>query len=236
MFSVKTILVSVTIACIIFCQCKKEQITKCEANCVSLTVTGKIVDGSANKQPKANVTVSINWSNGAAWSIFPQPAMVVGKATTNADGEFAAKVEIDSSLFNSKYLYVQVNPSTTNSFVLPEEHSMFDFTPAQFQNLEFEHYDEALIKIRLKSYASKVYSGFRLECETDVLNANPFDKNYYTKSFNHLPKDTTIQHMGIAGVETIVKFSKTFNGNTTAKVFNIYPKKNKINEYLIEYD
>lgn len=232
----KTILFFVVLYSLLFCECKKDILVTCEANCTPLKVSGKVLDGSANNQPKANINIHLKWSEGRSGIFFPKPDLVVAKTSTNTNGEFQMNVEIDTSYFNDKLLYIEAYPSGPDGFLLPEKYSMFDFHPEEFQQLQFKHFNEAVVRFRLKSYSTKNYTSFRLQCDPDTLHPQYFNFYVLKNTFSKLPKDTVISYTGVAGVETSVIFSRVYDGITKQQAFKIYPQKNKINEYLIEYD
>jgi hypothetical protein len=200
--------------------CKKEEI-KCERNCVPVRVSGRAYDATTNNG-FSNIPITASWSASFTMGGFAPSPKLVYKGKTDKDGYFAFVVNVDSSLFDKNHLDVQVpvQPEYLRNSYDHVEESLFEYSEAGLQNIDFAMYPKANLTIRLHRVQNDDFEYFSVE-------------HYYKRSAMHysdylitgpqFARDTVIQTETSAGIHTKVKSDKTFGlGNVEERIDSIF--------------
>jgi hypothetical protein len=206
-------------ACLISFSCKKRA-PLCTGNCVTLQVTGRIIDKLSNTGAP-DISVSLNWSN----SVWRLDDLVIGKVHSRNDGRFDFTVSIDTSYFSNHYylsLYIDGNKQylALGYSGLISLRSYF-FNPGAFQGVQFEVYKKADLKIRLHRNQSDDFTNFAIS------HSNVVD-NFFLHDYNvGSPKEVTdinkteLNVSTVSGVFTKIRTVKTSGGTTVTTIDSI---------------
>ncbi|MFI5128555.1 MAG: hypothetical protein ACHQFX_01130 [Chitinophagales bacterium] len=144
----------VVICGIVVVSCRKK-LPKCANNCVPITISGSIYD-KTNGAPFSNVPVSaVFYLNGSCPGSGCGTSYEVASGVSKPDGSFSLAATIDTSFFTDYHLTVSI-PQDSNYICISDYigsniagFAIYDFTPAAFQNINFEFYPKTTLTLRI---------------------------------------------------------------------------------------
>ncbi len=218
----------------LFFACKKELTAKkCIENCETYNIKGKLNDAVTNSG-LANTTVELKWSYFRYCIICPRDVKVFA-GRTDANGNFAFTVSVDTTFFNNYSLELS-SPNNNNYFELfPKSLKQIDLQNDSF--VQVNYYPIANLKLTLRKTSTDSVQGivvahlWRVPGVTEYISIQD-----YFGTTPKIPRDTTLSIQTIAGISTKVLVNMVYaNGNRAEVSDSIVCARNVISTLNINY-
>ncbi|POY39194.1 hypothetical protein C3K47_01475 [Solitalea longa] len=208
--------------------CEKEA-PPCSGNCASLRVDGNVIN-KLDSTVASGVTVILSWSK----SVYISQDQVISKVNSKKDGTFNFTSNIDTTYFSRGY-FLTLRVSSNNEYSILGYSGLINteayfFDPNAFQNIHFEVYKKAKLKLKLHRSRNDSIQSFSIS-HSDIL------PDFFIYDYNVVyPQEGEINVSTVADVFTKIRVIKTLiNGVTTTTIDSIKCLSNSTLVYDINF-
>lgn len=218
----------------LFSACKKELIAKkCVENCETYNIKGKLNDAVSNAG-LANTTIELKWNYFRYCIICPRDVKVY-TGRTDANGNFAFAVNVDTTFFNN-YSLALSSPKNNNYFELfPKSLKQIDLQNDSF--IQVNYYPIANLKLNLRRTSSDSLQNLIMSHLWKVPASIEYIRiQDYFGTTPKIIRDTTFNLQTIAGISTKVVINMVYaNGNRAEISDSIVCDRNTTSTLNINY-
>jgi hypothetical protein len=186
----------------------------CTGNCVAINANGSVIN-KLTTTSAAGVPVTLSWVTFSG--IFSQ-SVLISKLPSKTDGSFNFTSHIDTSYFSRGY-YLSLNVGSSNEYIILTYSGLirtnaYSFDQNAFQNIQFEVYKKANLKIKLHRTLNDNFQSYVITHSNVVDNFFLYDYNVQSPQ-EVIDKNTSeIDVATVADVYTKIKTTKTFANGT----------------------
>ncbi len=228
-FSIVIFLTTLLISC-------EKQAPPCTGNCAEINANGKIInklDGTI----APTVPVELSWITFVGG--FSKSEVIV-TVNSKPDGSFNFTTNIDTSFFSKGYFLSLSVGSCSNYMILGYSGvigtRMYTFDTTAFQNIQFEVYPKAILKLTLQRTLTDSFQSYSIS-HSNVNNIfYIYDYNIGSQNEITGSKTKVINVETVANVYTKIRIEKDFANGTSFKTLDsIKCFSNSTNNYIVSY-
>jgi|SRR5450631_398004 len=208
----------------------------CTGNCVTINANGSVVN-KLTTTSAAGVPVTLSWVK--ITGIFNE-SQLISKLYSKTDGSFDFTSHIDTTYFSKGYS-LSLNVGSSNEYIILGysgliETRTYSFDQNAFQNIQFEVYKKANLKIKLHRTLNDNFQSYAITHSNVVDNDFLYDYNVQSPQ-EVIDKNTSeIDVATVADVYTKIKTTKTFaNGTSTVTLDSVKCTSNSTSVYDVSF-
>lgn len=192
--------------------CKKAP--ACKENCAVINANGKVIN-KLTATSAAGVPVSLSWVKFVGG--FSQK-QVITTVTSKADGSFNFSSNVDTGYFSNGY-FLSLKAGSGNEYIILGysgfvETRTYKFNQTAFQNIQFEVYKKAVLKITLNRALNDHFQSYSIS-HSNVTNDFLYDYNVQSPQEVIDRNVRVLNVVTVADVFTKIKTVKTFTNGTS---------------------
>ena len=211
--TIKPLLVALS-GFLLFIPCKKEA-PPCTGSCRTINANGQVINKLTNASA-SDVPVSLSWVKFVGgFSQFE----VITTVRSKSDGTFSFTSTVDATYFTRGY-FLGLNVGSNNEYIVLGYSGMiearaYSYDPNTFQNIQFEVYKKANLKIRLHRTQNDSFASFSISHSNVGNDVFIYDYNVQSPQEVIDQNKSEININTVANVYTRIKVVKSFSNGTS---------------------
>ena len=208
----------------------------CTGNCVAIDANGSVVN-KLTTTSAAGVPVTLSWETFTG--IFSQ-SEVITKVYSKTDGSFEFTSHIDTTYFSRGY-FLSLSVGSNNEYMILGYSGLIQlrtyfFNQNAFQNVQFEVYKKANLKIKLHRTLTDNFQSYTITHSNVEDNDIEYDYNVQSPQEVLDRNVSEIDVLTVADVYTKITTTKTFaNGTSTITLDSVKCTTSSTSSYNVTF-